>query len=656
MTGYSVGVLRGGRATRALSFLNALKRPFGSLPRRHSIAASIFGSFFVMGLLTAILGGYGIYVLGAAGRIVAGTYDGPLMEINFARAASLGFTRMDKEALRLKTVPEAERPEIDRKIDELGATFFDDLGVAEQRSQGIRETAAIKRIRQSVMRWNELRRLPASAARDAEIDQVSDRIIGDFDTLIELTADQSFVERRKAIWAIADFRTTSIIMSVAAVLVGVVITFLLARRIIRPLAAAARVADRIALGHLQTAIPTGGKDETGTLLRSMTVMQDSIRDMMEREVTQRRSAQSRLIDALESSREGMMLVDASGAIVMSNTQVADFFPTITPYLTGGTVFAAACAMMRPFLVAPDDFDDGAMAIALPAEAGAAFSVREYRLLDGRWLRFSRSATQDGGFFLFLIDVTEIKEREAHFREAMRKADAANTAKSQFLANMSHELRTPLNAIIGFSEIISGQMFGSVGNPKYLDYSNDVLRSGRHLLDILNSVLDLAKSEAGKLELRPEMLDVGDIVRDCAMMMREQCERARIRFDIAPIEGELPVYGDAAKLRQIILNLLSNAVKFNEPGGRVSLLAWVGEDGMTLFRVDDTGIGMSPADIAVALTPFGQVDSSLARRYEGTGLGLPLTKALVELHGGSITIDSEPGRGTSVTVAIPNSKT
>jgi signal transduction histidine kinase/HAMP domain-containing protein len=562
---------------------------------------------------------------------------------------------MDKEALRLKTVPEAERAEVARHIDDLGATFFDDLGVAEQRSQGTRETAAIERIRQAVTRWTELRRAPATAARDAEIDQVSDRIIDDFDTLIELTADRSFIERRKAIWAIADFRATSIVMSVVAVLAGIVITLLLARRMIRPLTAAAGVADRIALGHLETVIPRGGNDETGTLLRSMTVMQDSIRDMMEREVAQRQSAQSRLIDALESSREGMMLVDANGAIVMSNTQVADFFPTMAPCLAGGNPFAAAWAMMRPLLVAPDDFDDGAMAVVAPAQSGAAVSVREYRLADGRWLRFSRSATQDGGFFLFLIDVTEIKAREMHFREAMRKADAANTAKSQFLATMSHELRTPLNAIIGFSEIISGQMFGSVGNPRYLEYSNDVLRSGRHLLDILNSVLDLAKSEAGKLEIRPELLDVGEIMRDCAMMMREQCERARIRFDIAPIKEPLLVYGDPAKLRQIILNLLSNAVKFNEPGGGVSLLARIGEDGMTQFRVDDTGIGMSPDDIAVALTPFGQVDSTLARRYEGTGLGLPLTKALVELHGGSITIDSEPGRGTSVTVAIPTSQ-
>jgi signal transduction histidine kinase len=622
------------------------------LPRWNSIAARIFAGFVIMGLMTAILGGYGIYVLHAAGDIVADTYDGPLMEINFARAASLGFAQMDKEALRRKTVPAEARGEIDHKIDELSDSFFEDLAIAEQRALGARESAAIARIRQAVTRWNSLRQNPAQAETDGEIDNVSDQIINDFDTLIELTADQSFIERRKAISAISYFRYTSIGLSGLAIFVGVLITALLARRMIYPLTEAAKVADLIALGHLETPIPAGGKDETGTLLRSMTVMQDNIRGMMAREVAQRQSAQSRLIDALESSREGMMLVDAAGQIVAANSQVADFFPTLAPHLVSGADFRTAFSVIRPLLASRGDMDESVPEPIRRIEIDQSFSVAEYQLPDGRWLRLSRGATRDGGFFLFLIDVTEIKEREEHFKEAMQKADAANTAKSHFLANMSHELRTPLNAIIGFSEIISGEMFGSVGNPKYLDYSNDVLRSGRHLMDILNSVLDLAKSDAGKLDLRPESFDVGEVISDCAMMMREQFERAKLRFDVAPLEGPLPVYADPAKLRQILLNLLSNAVKFNEPGGSVSLLARAGEAGMTEFRVEDTGIGMSPADIAVALTPFGQVDSRLSRRYEGTGLGLPLTKALVELHRGAMTIDSAPGRGTTMTIAIP----
>ncbi len=605
-----------------------------------------------MGLMSAILSGYGIYVLGAAETIVDDTYDGPLMEINFARAASLGFARMDKEALRRKTAPDSERDAINRRIDALSDSFFEDLEVAAQRSFGQRQSQTIELIRQGVVRWNSVRSGPVTAESETELDRLSDQIIGNFDTLVELTADESFIQRRQAIRAISDFRSVSIALTVGAVLVGVTVALLLAGRIVRPLRMAAKVADQIADGYLQTPIPTGGKDETGTLLRSMTVMQDNIREMLELEVTRRQSAQGRLIDALESSREGMILVDAAGKIVITNSQVADFFPTVSPYMVNGMDFGAAFAQIRMVLARGGEFDNSLMDAFEHPRADMLFSVSECRLGDGRWLRFSRSATREGGFFLFMIDFTEIKEREERFKEAKRQADAANIAKTSFLANMSHELRTPLNAIIGFSEIISGQMFGSLGSPRYLEYAESILNSGRHLLEVINSVLDLAKNEAGKLEVRPEPFDLRDVIHDCAQMMKDLCARAELRFDVSPMNGPLPIYGEPAKLRQIVLNLLSNAVKFNRPGGSISLTAGAGPAGMTEFCITDTGIGMSPSDIAVALTPFGQVDNRLSRRYEGTGLGLPLTKALVDLHGGTMTIDSALDRGTSVTVVMP----
>jgi signal transduction histidine kinase/HAMP domain-containing protein len=620
-----------------------------NLLRSHSIGAKIFAAFFALGLMTVVLGGYGIYVLDAAGDIVADTYDGPLMEINFARSASLSFAQMENEVLQRKITPEAEWPAIDGKIDELSKTFFEDIGVAEQRSLGARERALIEQIRGDVSRWNELRRSPPTIRRDGELDTVSKQIIDGFDTLIELTADQSFIQRRKAVSAISSFRYVSIALSGLAVSVGIIITFLLVRSMVKPLMAASKVADRIADGQLQTPIPLGGKDEIGALLRSMTVMQDNIRETMQHEVAQRQSAQRRLIDALESSREGMVLVDAAGKIVIANSQVADFFPSIAADIIGGNDFTATFSSVRPLLDQRKNPSDAAE----PPRMDAPFWTGEHRLLDGRWVRFSRSDTRDGGFFLFLIDFTEIKEREEHFKIAKQQAEAANTAKSHFLANMSHELRTPLNAIIGFSEMISGQMFGSIGNPQYVEYAGDVLLSAKHLLEIINDVLDLAKNEAGRLEIKPQAFDLNDVIHDCSLMIREQCERAKLRFDVTSPEDPLPVWGEPAKIRQIALNLLSNAMKFNAPGGQVSLSARMAEGGMTEFCVADTGIGMSSEDIAVALTPFGQVDSSLARRYEGTGLGLPLTKTMVELHGGVMTIDSKPGCGTCITVSIPS---
>jgi signal transduction histidine kinase len=234
--------------------------------------------------------------------------------------------------------------------------------------------------------------------------------------------------------------------------------------------------------------------------------------------------------------------------------------------------------------------------------------------------------------------------------AKETAEASSRVKSQFLANMSHELRTPLNAIIGFSEIISGQFFGDLGNARYLDYSQDILRSGRHLLAVINDVLDLSKSEAGKMALNARPMDMREVLDDCVAMVREQCAEAGLTLQTSGLGQPLPLTGDAAKLRQIFLNLLSNAIKFTEKGGTVSLHAAATEEGVAV-TVADTGIGMDPQDVEIAFQPFGQVDNRLERRYEGTGLGLPLTKALVDLHRAAISIDSARGRGTRVTVSF-----
>jgi len=279
---------------------------------------------------------------------------------------------------------------------------------------------------------------------------------------------------------------------------------------------------------------------------------------------------------------------------------------------------------------------------------------ELELADGRWIRMTTSRTSEGGSIIFLSDFTTIKDREESLRRATREAEAANAAKTRFLANMSHELRTPLNAIIGFSEIIHGQLFGEIGNDRYLDYSGDILRSGKHLLEVINSVLDLSKSEAGKMVLDIKTVDMRDVLKDCVTMVREQLADARLSFEVAGLDQSLPLAADPAKLRQIFLNLLSNALKFTESDGFISLTVGRGPQGISI-TVGDTGIGMSPEDLEVALQPFGQVDNRLERKYEGTGLGLPLTRALVELHGASMMIDSARGKGTRVTIIFPDAQ-
>jgi signal transduction histidine kinase len=233
-------------------------------------------------------------------------------------------------------------------------------------------------------------------------------------------------------------------------------------------------------------------------------------------------------------------------------------------------------------------------------------------------------------------------------------EAASRAKSEFLANMGHELRTPLNAIIGFAEVIELETFGPIG-PRYREYATDIHGSGRHLLQVINDILDLAKVESGKMQLHEVRIDAAVLMQGCVRLIKPRAAKGNIRL-LMDFDPHLPVLlADEARLRQIGLNLLSNAVKFTKAGGRVSVSTTVNPEGGIVIAVTDTGIGMTPEEIIVALEPFRQVMTSQSRTNEGTGLGLPLTKTLVELHGGRLDIASVPGRGTTVSVTFPSAR-
>ncbi len=249
-----------------------------------------------------------------------------------------------------------------------------------------------------------------------------------------------------------------------------------------------------------------------------------------------------------------------------------------------------------------------------------------------------------------------EQRNEELAKAKTAAEAANHAKSEFLANMSHELRTPLNAINGFSEMINGERFGPIDNPKYVSYAADINTAGRHLLEIINDILDLAKIESGNFKLNQETIDIDSIVGESLRVVGERAKAQNlvIEYKVEPTAAR--VRADKRALRQILLNLLSNAIKFTQPGGRIFVIAQVDADGQMVLAVEDTGIGMELAQIPVAMSPFEQVGSVLDRDHGGTGLGLPLTKSLVELHGGNLEIASEPSVGTTVFVRFPAFRT
>ena len=253
------------------------------------------------------------------------------------------------------------------------------------------------------------------------------------------------------------------------------------------------------------------------------------------------------------------------------------------------------------------------------------------------------------------NITPEMEAKRALEASKEQAELANRAKSEFLANVSHELRTPLNAIIGFSEILKGQAFGPLGSERYKDYASDIFDSGQHLLALINDILDLSKIESGVEELYEENFEITGMVKSLVTLMGPHAQKGQVNLNLEP-QAELPMLrADKRKLKQILVNLLSNAIKFTRPGGTVSLLARHEPGSGFVFQIVDTGIGMARDDIPTALSKFLQVDGDLNRKYEGTGLGLPLSVSLTELHGGTLELESEPGQGTTVTVRLPESR-
>ena len=268
----------------------------------------------------------------------------------------------------------------------------------------------------------------------------------------------------------------------------------------------------------------------------------------------------------------------------------------------------------------------------------------------RWLGASVRATLDQHIAELPASKVQLTRRIEELEAAKLQAEAASKAKSDFLANMSHELRTPLNAIIGFSDLMRSEVLGPIGSDTYRGYVSDIHFSGCHLLEIINDILDVVRHESGKMELKEDTVPVEDLIADALRLIRPQAREAQVNLNWRPAATALPeLRCDRVRVRQILLNVLSNAVKFTEPGGCIDIKTEV-SSGFELI-VRDNGIGIRPEDIARILTPFGQV-ASVYSRNQGAGLGLTLTKALIERHGGHLSLYSAPGLGTTVRLFFP----
>ena len=291
-----------------------------------------------------------------------------------------------------------------------------------------------------------------------------------------------------------------------------------------------------------------------------------------------------------------------------------------------------------------------------------YVTAEYKIFnnvgDVRWLRNTiskssykeESQTQEKNMLQgFIIDITDQKRVLETLEAARKTAEKASQMKSNFLASMSHELRTPLNSIIGFADIIKS--IQSESN-MISEYSQNILLSGRHLLDLINDILDYSKIEAGEFEIRVEPCSLADIFKACQTLLQSRASQSNISLLVKIPDDNIYVNADSIRIKQVLINLLTNAIKFNRPNGKVALVYEFGEQGELLLKVTDTGIGMKPDDLKVALEKFRQVDGSKNRNQEGTGLGLSISKSLVELHGGKLSINSIYEKGTQITLTFP----
>ncbi len=383
-----------------------------------------------------------------------------------------------------------------------------------------------------------------------------------------------------------------------------------------------------------TTVAVSQNDELGSVMVAFNAMQ-----MKDKEKTDLiEHGRARLSHVLNSMMDGLLVVGQDTRVIMANSASSKLLGLPVDNIVGASVFT----LFRSTQLSTDGTPDLASVEAISA--------------DQKWVPVKISSApmnlnhETANVFVFR-DISDDIEHEQAIRKKTLEALTANRTKTEFLANMSHELRTPLNAILGFSEIIVSEMMGGPRNTSNIDSAKDINDSGQHLLDLINDILDIAKVEAGEVKFNIEPVSLQKLFTSVERVMRPRAMEGSIRFEVSNLSDHFYLCADNLRLKQILINLVSNAIKFTPEGGTVSLEAQQ-ENGNVKITVRDNGIGMSASELEEAMKPFRQVDNSHTRRYEGTGLGLPLSNNLVNLQGGTLKISSATGRGTEVSVTLP----
>ncbi len=387
------------------------------------------------------------------------------------------------------------------------------------------------------------------------------------------------------------------------------------------------------------------RDELGDVIAAFGKMQRDVARIHRREI-------ERVVALTENSIAAMVAYDGEGRLVYCNAACLALCGVESAKALGAADYPRVAA----------DPDAEALPLHRHLAKGAVSKELIIEVAEGRFVPCLVSGGRLGGrkraerlYYASILDVTEMHEYRQRLEETNLDLYASSRAKSDFLAHMSHELRTPLNAVIGFSELMQREIFGPLGSPRYGEYVTDIHDSGVHLLEIINDILDLSKIEAGKVDLAEQNVDIAKAVQASVRLMRERADAAGLQM-ISEVSSSLPlVRADERMIRQILLNLLSNAIKFTPKGGTVTVDAGLMAGGEFEIAVKDTGIGIAAEDIPRVMEPFAQVENTLDRRFDGTGLGLPLVRSFVKLHDGAVDIESTPGKGTTVRVRLPKKR-
>ena len=612
-----------------------------------------FGLVLAMGLIAAVVATTGMRTVSQLGEALyrrTFTVSNQALKIQmdmvYLRNTMLRVALSEDAAGLRSRIAESEElaARIERGLGTLGDNFLGDHDRVQAAGKAM---TGWTEVRQRITALSMAGRQTAAAhVAQTEGAAAFNHVNGHMDYVVATARDNASALFDQMLRRGAQFIVVAIAVFAGSLVLGGMVSLIVTNSITGPLSRVRGAMAALSGGDLTVAVPEKERaDEIGAVARDLEVWKRNVAERLQAEEHLRL-----LSEAMAQSSNSVVVTDVAGGIIYVNRR----FSQLTGYEPEEVVGKSPAVLKSPNTPAATHAKLWSAITRGEEWQGELEDVRK----DGNpvWVLSTIAPIRDGDgrithFVAIQQDITERKRFEVELQRAREAADIANRAKSELLANMSHELRTPLNAIIGFSSIIAEQVFGQ-NHAKYQEYGRDILASGEHLLALISDILDTSAVEAGKLSLRDETVAVAAVTEAAIRLVEGRAAEGGVALmaDLDPAAATVIV--DERRMKQILLNLLSNAVKFTGPGGTVRLSTAKRPNGGVAFAITDTGIGMDATGIATALTPFGQIDSAYARRNQGTGLGLPLVKGLVEAHGGELSIDSQPGIGTTVTFTLP----